>query len=243
MKVLIVEDEIDARKVLRYLLHQLFSDIQIVGEATSVEDAKIILDQENPDLVFLDIQLEDGTGFDLLSQLKDINFSVVFTTAYNNYAIKAIKFDAIDYLLKPVNPEELKIAVQKVRNYLQKLEAMQQLQSVFQKSIQATNIITIKTAEQTFLVPEEDIIRLEADGAYTTIITLDNTIVTSKNIKYYQKNLPETLFIRPHQSHLVNKKHIIGLNKAGELILSNKEVVPVAFRKKSLIRNLLKNNN
>jgi len=243
MKVLIVEDEIDARKVLRYLLSKLFVDIEIIGEAPSIKDAKLILNRENPDLVFLDIQLEDGTGFDLLESLSDINFSVIFTTAYNNYAIKAIKFDAVDYLLKPVNPEELKVAVQKVRTYLEKLETMRQLESVFQKSIQSTNIVTIKTAEQTFLVPEEDIVRLEADGAYTTIITNENTIVTSKNIKFYQEILPQNLFIRPHQSHLVNKKYIIGINKAGELLLSSKETVPVSFRKKSLIRSLLKNNN
>jgi two-component system LytT family response regulator len=242
MKILVVEDEIDARKVLVYLIKQLFSDITLVGETGSVSQAKKLILYHQPDLVFLDVQLEDGTGFDLLNQCKR-SFYTVFTTAYSDFAIKAIKHSAIDYLLKPINPDELKIAVEKVKNKMQKALAIKNLQiEVNQQQGKQDKKITIKTAEQTYVIPTKEIIRLEADGAYTSIITVKTTIIVSKNIKYYQNILRDDNFLRPHQSHLVNKDYILEIDKKGNLLLSNNDIIPIAFRKKAMIRKMLKNN-
>ncbi len=241
MKVLIVEDEIDARKVLKYLLKELFPDIDIVGEAGTVSKAKKLIDLYHPDLVFLDVRLKDGTGLDLLHQCqcKD-KFQTIFTTAYANYAIKAIKFNATDYLLKPIDPDELKAAVIKATNQINDKQKMSQLKK--EQLGLSHKTILIKTSEQTFLLPVKDIIRLEADGSYTTIITLNNKIITSKNLKFYEKELPESYFIRTHQSHLINKKYIHCITKEGLLKLTNQELIPISFRKKAMVRNLLKNN-
>ncbi len=241
MRVLIVEDEIDARKVLIYFTKQLFPEIVIVGEAASIIQAKQLIISKKPDLVLLDVRLEDGNAIDLLKQLKTIDFQIIFTTAYADYAIKAIKFDAIDYLLKPINPDELKVAILKAQKQYE-----QQLELSKLKHEQATDnntTIAIKTAEQTYITPVTDIIRLEADGSYTSIITIKNTILASKNLKFYERVLSEKCFIRTHQSHLVNKRYITGISKDGFLQLSNQESVPISFRKKSNVKNWLKNKN
>ncbi len=241
MRVLIVEDEIDARKVLIYFTKQLFPEIVIVGEAASIIQAKQLIISKKPDLVLLDVRLEDGNAIDLLKQFKTIDFQIIFTTAYADYAIKAIKFDAIDYLLKPINPDELKAAILKAQKQYE-----QQLELSKLKHEQATDnntTIAIKTAEQTYITPVTDIIRLEADGSYTSIITIKNTILASKNLKFYERILSEKCFIRTHQSHLVNKRYITGISKDGFLQLSNQESVPISFRKKSSVRNWLKKKN
>ncbi len=239
MKTLIVEDEVDARKVLKFLLEQYFPDIDIIGEAASVSKAHELILKEKPDLVFLDVRLEDGSGFELLESLDQIDFQIIFTTAYDDYAIKAIKFAATDYLLKPINPEEFKTAVEKAITKMQ-------LFADYLKKEQNTKedlTISVKTAQQTYFVPIKDIIRLEADGSYTSIMTKDGQIIASKNLKFYEKILPGDTFIRTHQSHLVNKKCIKGIDKNGKLKLSNNDLVPISFRKKSVVRNLLKNKN
>jgi len=241
MKVIVIEDEINARKVLIFLLNQLFPDMQIVGEAGTVSKAKELVLSQQPDLIFLDIELEDGNGFELLDQCNSVKFHTIFTTAYSEFAINAIKHSAVDYLLKPINPQELKDAVEKVEKKLQKDLTLKNLQTE-KKQAQPGKKITIKTAEQTFVIPTKDIVRLEADGAYTTVVTINNTIIVSKNIKYYQEVLKEDNFFRPHQSHLVNKDYILEFDKKGRLLLSNNDIVPVAFRKKAMIRKMLKNN-
>jgi len=239
MRVLIVEDEIDARKVLVYLLKFLFPDMQIVGETGSVKKAKALINKLQPDVVFLDVRLEDGSGLDILNNNSTFELNVIFTTAYSDFALNAIKFNAIDYLLKPINPSELKIAVEKVKKIKEKEIELKKLKTVVEKNLDFR--ITIKTAEQTFVVPVSDIVRLEADGSYTTLITTENKIIASKNIKYFQDILPEEFFLRTHQSHLVNKKCIIKINKNGSLLLANNDEVPISYRKKSIVRKLLNN--
>jgi len=241
MKVLIIEDEIDARKVLHYLIQELFPSLQIVGQTGSVRKAKEMIRSLHPDIVFLDVQLEDGTGFDLLNNCSHNGFQIIFTTAYSKFALNAIKYSATDYILKPVNPNELKQAIEKVTKIKRKEKEFEMLKTVVKNNKKNPYKITIKTAEQIYMLPIDDIVRLEADGAYTTIITRDKRIVASKNIKHYENILPEDIFIRPHQSHLINKNFIGEINKNGKLLLINNEEVPVSFRKKSMIRNLLKN--
>jgi len=239
MKVLLVEDEIDARKALAHLLNFLFPDLQIVGKTGSAKIAKTLILKFKPDLVFLDVRLEDGTGFDVLNHCSSVDFHVIFTTAFSDFALNAIKYNAVDYLLKPINPDELKMAVEKVKKIKEKEIELEKLKTVIEKNKETR--ITVKTAEQTFVLPINDIIRLEADGSYTTLVTTTNRIIASKNIKYFQNILPEETFLRPHQSHLVNKNFIEKVNKSGSLLLLNNEEIPVSYRKKSIIRKILKN--
>ncbi len=237
MKVLIIEDELDARNIIRFFLHQFFPDtFDIVGYSATVSESVAIVNEKKPDLVFLDVRLEDGTGLDFLRKLDKIDFQIIFTTAYDHYAIKAIKYDAIDYLLKPINPEEFKIAVQKTLDKKHEFEEYHKLQEL---DLEAEQIITIKTAGETHVVHYNDIIRLEADGAYTMIVTGNNKILASKNLKHFENILPENLFIRTHQSHLVNKKYISGI-KNDLVILENNHKIPVSFRKKTAVKNFLK---
>ena len=241
MKVLIVEDEINAQKVLIYLLREFFPELDMVGIAAGITEAKKLIEQNHPDLVFLDVRLEDGTGLELLQQLENINFDVIFTTAYSNYAIQAIKFGAADYLLKPIVPNELKEAVLKIKHKRGKvrIETLENAPNV-QKDEQT---ITVKTSDQTHLISVCDIIRLEADGAYTNILTTEQTIIASKNLKFFERILSKDIFVRTHQSHLVNKNHIKTFHKGGSLEMSNQEMVPVSFRKKSIVRKIFKNKN
>jgi len=240
MKVLIVEDEIDSRKLITFFLKEFFPDFQIIGEAASVRGAKTLVDTTKPDLIFLDVHLEDGTGLDLLKQINTENIQIIFTTAYDNYAIQAIKFNAIDYLLKPINPEEFNNSVLKAQK---RFLLNKRMKSPEEQPNQSEKIIIVKTSEETYIIPVNDIIRLEADGAYTSIITHKRTIIASKNLKYYEKELPTENFIRIHQSHLINKQHITTLTNNGQLRLSNNDEVPISFRKKSLVRKFLKNKN
>ncbi len=242
MKVLIVEDEIDARKVLVFLTKEFFPNLKIIGEAASIAEAKQYIAQKAPDLLFLDVRLEDGTGIELLQSIEHKTFEVIFTTAYTNYAIQAIKNEATDYLLKPINPNDFKLAVLKA---IDKIKAKQKIKDTNTPDTKNTKpqTIHIKTAEKTYLIPINDIIHLKADGAYTSIITNKQTIVASKNLKFFEKYLPTDAFIRPHQSHIVQKTHIQSIDKEGRLQLSNGNLVPVSFRKKSMVRNLLKNKN
>jgi len=241
MKVLIVEDEIDARKVLVYLLKQFFSHFNIVGQTGSVVEARKLIKQHHPDLVFLDVQLEDGTGFDLLKNCSHLRFYTIFTTAYSGFAIDAIKYSASDYLLKPIAPEELKKAIKKVVKLREREIEIRHLENIYSKNIEKSEKISIKTSEGTFLIPLHDIIRMEADGAYTNIICVNQNIIVSKNLKYYEDILPLNKFVRSHQSHLINKEHIVKMTIKGNLLMSNNEQVPVSFRKKSIIRKMLKN--
>ena len=241
MKVLIVEDEIDARKVLVYLTKQFFPEFEIIGESGRVDISKELIKQHKPDLLFLDVQLEDGTGIDLLQDCSMLGFYTIITTAYSNFAIDAIKYSVIDYLLKPIVPDEFQKSVEKVIKQKQIEIEIKQLKDAVDNNKEKEEKIIIHTSERTFVIPVKDIIRMEADGAYTKIITTEKNIIVSKNIKHYQEILPEDTFVRTHQSHLVNKDYVLEMTKSGDLLLSNKEIIPVAFRKKSYIRSLLKN--
>ncbi len=241
MNVLIVEDEINARKVIKYFLKEFFPEMIIAGEATSIAEAKQKIEQQNPDLVLLDVRLEDGTGIELLQQIENRNFELIFTTAYANYAIQAIKNEAIDYLLKPIDPNEFKLAITKAIHKIN--ESKNKSEKSPKTEEKKTETIHIKTADATYYIPVNEIIHLEADGAYTTIITKQQKIVASKNLKYFEKYLSPDLFIRPHQSHIIHKTHILSLNNKGCLQLSNGECIPISVRKKAMIRKLLKNKN
>lgn len=240
MKAIIIEDEILVSNALKQMLRLIDESIEVVAIASHVNDAvqKIIANQ--PDIVFLDVELEDGTGFDILKKLDSTNFKTIFTTAYNQYAIKAFKYSAVDYLLKPIDPTELQDALIRAKNAISNKKEYQELLSVLNENIeQQEKKIVLKTSGQQFVIKVADIIHLQADGAYTSFVSTKMKIIISKNIKFYQ-NLLDDNFVRCHQSHLVNIKHVLGI-KSGQLRMTNGDLIPISTRKKSSILQMVNN--
>lgn len=236
---LIIEDEINARKALKKMIHLITPEIEIFGETGFVKEAVKLIRYHQPSIVFMDIELEDGESFEILKQLENITFKIIFTTAYNQFAVKAFKYSTVDYLLKPIDPLELKVAINKAIatvNFEKKhTELLEVLQNNLNKSAPS---IVLKTATYQHVILLKDIIRLEADGAYTTFITIEKKIIMSKNLKFYQDVLEDD-FIRCHQSHLVNLSQVLGMQKNTFLEMTNGDLVPISVRKKPEIITFL----
>lgn len=235
IKTLIIEDEINVREGLKKLLKIIAPNIKVIAETGFITEAIQIIKKEKPSLIFLDIELEDGSGFDILKQFETIYFKIIFTTAYNQYAINAFKFSATDYLLKPINPIELKKAIQRATIALDKENLLTVLKHNLDNKEQK---IVLKTSENQFVINVKNIIHLEADGTYTHFITTNKKIIVSKNIKFYEDLLNDNFF-RCHQSHLVNSAHIIRYTNKGFLQMTNRDLVPVSTRKKKEITPFL----
>jgi len=239
LKAIIVEDEIRSREFLKSLVTEFCPDVQVLGMAATVEEAVDMIQSQNPDIVFLDIELHSGTGFDVLQQVKQRNFNVIFTTAYDHYAIQAIKFSAIDYLLKPIDIEELKQAVEKVNkqkgsnsNSTAMLEA---LLSSINRPQQAPQSITLATSDGLEFVPLSTIIRLEANGPYTTFFMHGNKkIMVSRNLK-------ELGFFRVHNSHVINIAEVKKMIKSdgGYAVMNDDSQIIISPKKKDEFMQLM----
>lgn len=210
LRVVIVEDEKKSREVLKKLLEEFCPEVQIVGIAASVEEGVKVITSVRPDLIFLDIEMQSATGFDLLQQMDKIDFEVIFTTAYEQYALKAIKFSAVDYLLKPIDVMELRGAIQKILSMNKKTEINQNLIELLNNiKTDKPRSISISTSDGIVFIDSEQIVRCEAHGAYTTLYLKDgNKIMASKNLKEYEGLLGDTNFFRVHNSHLINIKEV-----------------------------------
>ncbi len=211
LKIVIVEDEPHSRESLRNLLKEFCPGTEIVATAENIDEAIKSIQEFQPDLVFLDIELQHGTGFDILEKVKRFDFEVVFTTAFENYAIRAIKFSALDYLLKPIDVEELTLAVNKARS---RREENMQNKNLFYfmqnlKGLNNQKTITLATAEELEFVEVSDIIKVEASGSYTTFHLKNNRkLLVSKNLREYENLLSDCRFFRVHHSCLVNLNEV-----------------------------------
>lgn len=245
MKILVIDNETNIREGIVQLIKnfcpfeaQLFEANGVVTGLKSIADV-------NPDLLFLDVELDDGTGMDLLSKLSIINFQVIFVTAHNKYAIDAFRFSAIDFLLKPIDSEELIAAFDRVIKHIKNSFLQDQLQ-VMQESLTKITLkekkIVLKDSNSIYFVNVTDIIRCESDGQYTEFY-IENTkkIVISKSLKEYEEMLESYGFIRPHHSHLININKILRFNKGdgGTLVMQNNDEIPVSHRKKAQILQIL----
>lgn len=245
IKVLLIDDEEKARNILSYFLSTLVPEIAEVRQADSVDNALAMLNDFTPDIVFLDIEMPNKNGFDFLLELNKPSFDVIFTTAYNQYAIQAIRFSALDYLLKPVDPDELKNAVQR---YLEKKESSEQKEQLFNNLVQ--NIeqkdikdfkIAVPSSDGVHFFVVDDILRLEADSSYTNIhLVNQRPFLASKTLKHFEEMLEDFHFIRTHKSHLVNSKHITRISNDKEFVLlTDGSRVEVARRKKDEVQQQL----
>lgn len=233
MNVIIIDDESAVRNTLTALLGDGYPDLKILAQVASVEEGLEAIGRHHPDLVFLDVEMPDGTGFDLLKKLPDINFRVVFITGHQKYALDAIKVSALDYLLKPVDAGELKLAVEKARLVLNKEEEKIKLQAL-NENLQDRKIlkrIILRTADALQLISVSEIIRAEADSNYTNFYLAGNRrIIVSRTIKEFESMLSGSGIIRVHQSHLVNIIFIDRFMKrdGGYLLLREGTKIPVS---------------
>jgi two-component system LytT family response regulator len=232
MQSLIVEDKAYIRKGLLNLLELIETDVQVVGECESVKEAIIVANACKPELIFLDINLTDGNAFEFLEQTEHLNFKVIFITAYEEYALQALKMGAVDYLLKPVDIDELGTALDKVKqipNTAQK-EQINVAKQVWNKQ----NDKLILSLHDSFQVVDlEELMYCESDKGYTTFYCSDGKKhVVSKTLKTFEEQLNAANFVRPHQSFMVNLKFIDKYDKSGIIYLKNGKKIPVSSRKK-----------
>jgi len=243
VRVVIIDDEKSSRETIKFLLADYFPEITVSAEAESVDDAVKIIEEQNPELVFLDIEIKGGTGLHVLQRLKKRDFKLIFITAFNDFAIKAIKFSAIDYILKPINEFEFKNGVERAILEIGKINNSSQTDTLFanQESTKERKLV-LRTSQEIHIVNISEIVHCVSDNAYTTFrLNTGEKIVVSKGIGEYADLLAGFGFLRPHQSHLVNINYIKKLDKSdgGFLILKDKTQIPVSSRQKQQLIDLL----
>jgi two-component system LytT family response regulator len=247
IKAVIIDDSAQARKLLRLMLLELTPEMKLVGESENVEEGLRLIEKEQPDAVFLDIEMPGKTGLQLAEILLEKNFkgNVVFTTAYNTYAIKAFRLSAIDYLLKPIQEDQLIEAVEKLKEEKKNRDNENRLKALSENLQENRNdVLCLPTQSGFEYLPLEDIEYLEADGSYVQIYCTNNrTRTVSKNLKYFENALGDSPnFIRPHRSYLVNKQYVTGYSKSdgGFLLLKRNVQIPVSRERKQAIQEILK---
>ncbi|MBS1652025.1 MAG: response regulator transcription factor [Bacteroidetes bacterium] len=238
IKTIIIEDEQKSREVLLSIITKHCPMLQVVGQATNVTEGVNLIKNENPELVFLDISMPDGSGFDLLEKTSNNKFEVIFATASDQHAIKAIKYSACDYLLKPIDADELKTAVDKIlqkKNTAQGIENINFLIQQLKRSDENFQKITLPTGNAYEVINLKDIIHCSADGSYTKFHLSDSrTLLVSFSLKHYEELLPENEFFRVHHQHLINTSHVIRVLKedSGYAIMSDGSKIEISRRKK-----------
>ncbi len=237
VRCIVVDDELKSRESLKILLEDFCDNADVLALCQNVDEGVVAIQEHKPDVVFLDIQMQRETGFDLLAKIKQVNFEVIFTTAHSEYAIKAFKFSAIDYLLKPIDIEELRKAVEKVEKKLNhNISArLEQLVQNLKPSSGQNYKLALPTSDGLIFVKIEDIVYCEASSNYTNIFTQDGKKhVVSRTLKEYEDLLTEHNFFRIHNSFLINlnsiKKYVRG--EGGYVVMSNDVSLDVSKRKK-----------
>ena len=244
MKVLIIEDEPRTQKAIVSVIKRCCNDMEVKGAAGDVQTSVALIKEHDPDLVLMDIKLSDGTAFDILKIIDPVRFKIIFITAYEDYAVQAIKFSAFDYILKPFSEEELVKTLKSFVDLKTKSVNQQTLQTLLDNLKQnGEKKIVLKTVDNIFLVAVNDIIRCEADSSYTHIFLLNGEIITvSSNLKEHEGFLKYFNFFRVHHSHLININHIIKFNKnQGTIEMKDGSIIPVSKRKKEVLIDFFDN--
>jgi two-component system LytT family response regulator len=242
-KALIIDDENRTRELIAKMIDSFGFDLETFPIGENVQSGIAAIESLRPDIVFLDIQMPDGTGFDLLKSVQNINFEVVFITAHEEFAIKAIKFSALDYLLKPIDPTELREATEKAMKAIEDKRDEQQFEAL-QNNIQPTQKkrLVLKTQESVHVVELEEIIRCEADRNYTSFfLTGGKKILVSKTLKDYEILLSSFNFLRVQQSHLINLNFVDRYDKGngGSVVMKDGSQVPLSPAKRDIFFKIL----
>lgn len=239
IRAIIVDDELGARESLSKMIEKNCKQIEIVAKADSMKTAYEAITEHQPDLVFLDIEMPKGNAFDLLEKFKEINFNIIFTTAYDHYAIKAIKFSAVDYILKPIDPEELVNAVKRLESKLGQKETLNNQFKTLLSNVRPENKLKkvgIPDGDGLIFINLSDIIRCDSDGNYTFfILTNGKKIIASRTLGEYEQMFSDDNFFRVHRSHLINLEHVKKYIKGegGYVVLSDNSQVEVSRRNKN----------
>lgn len=245
IKAIIIDDEKNNQELISNLLKSFCGDkVKVVDVADSVQSGYHAIQNHHPDLVFLDIQMPDGSGFDLLKLFSKIDFKIVFVTAHQEFALEAFKFSAIDYVLKPIAPQGIINAVQKVEETLNKDELNAKYQTLLNnvnEPQKAKRKIVLKTQERIYSVDVCDIVRFESDGNYTKVYLTDGKrIMVSRVMKEFDELLSDAGFLRVHHSHLINMSYLFCFEKAeGHIVMKDNSIVPVSNRKKDHVLELI----
>lgn len=247
---IIIDDDNNLRDGLRGLLSFYAPEIKIIGEAEDVISGVAVMDKLKPQVVFLDIQLNDGTGFDVLEQIAQKNGKttshIVFITAHEEYAIKAFRFSALDFLLKPIDPDELEIVIGKIKNVLEKNDSYAHIDLLLEnirKKVDNFKRIALTTADGIHLFEVSDIIRCEGEDNYTTFYIKNNKpVIVSRTLKEYEELLSEYGFERIHQRHLINLAFLKSYVKkeGGFVVMADNAQLPISARKKERLQELIK---
>ncbi|MFC4722381.1 LytR/AlgR family response regulator transcription factor [Geojedonia litorea] len=234
---LIIDDDSFIQDLLRDKIEHHFPELKVLGVANSGEKGIELIQKHSPELVFLDVEMSDMTGFEMLSKLETINFQTIFITSYNHYAIKAIRFNALDYLLKPFDLGELQNAVKRYKKFRNNgkhsIQHMSHALNNFKYNNVSNQVLTLKTQQGVLSLPLKEIICIKGDRNYSMIVmSKGKTETISKTLGDLEELLDEKGFFRCHKSFLVNKEHITRHNS--KVLLSNEAVIPVSRRKKVL---------
>lgn len=244
IRAIIVDDEQHCTDRVLKLVSSFDSNIEVIATCNTVDDAVTKTNTLNPDLVFLDIEIHDKTGFDYLEQLGDYDFNLIFTTAFNNFAIKAFKYSAMDYLLKPIDRDDFINAINRLNKQVASKDTEVQIKMLLSnlKKEDQKKTIRIPTSDGFEIIEISNIIHCEADTSYTHIYTKDNKYLVSKGIRFYEDLLKDVNFFRIHNSHLVNVDHVkkYTKGKGGYVTMSNNTTIDVSTRKKDDFLKLFK---
>jgi two-component system LytT family response regulator len=242
IKAAIIDDEERSRNVLLSLVKEYCPQVKVVGSAGNAAEGFELISSTRPDIIFLDIEMPGENGFDLLEKFSDPSFQVIFTTAYDQYAIKAIKFSALEYLLKPINIEELRAALEKYENHRHKAEfainnsqKIKALSDNLRQNTSRFSKLAIATMEGYDFIETSDIIWMQASEFYTVFhLTGKKTLVSSQTLKRYEELLEDGTFFRSHHTYLINMDHITKYFKGKNpyVIMSDGAEIPIAFRRK-----------
>jgi two-component system LytT family response regulator len=240
---LIIDDDEYTRDQLQHLLEKYFPEIQLVGSCKNGKDGLQAIRQHNTEIIFLDIEMPDMSGFQMLEQLDKINFEVIFITSFNQYAIKAIRFSALDYLLKPIVLDELKMAVARFKSKTT-LDSQKRVGNFLHNyKVQQPQYfrLAINTTEGTHLLNTDDIIRCEGEVNYTRFfLRQQSAVLASRTLKDYDELLSDHQFIRVHRAHLVNRKFVSTITPDHKLKMQDGSLVEISKRKFSEVKNLLR---
>jgi len=241
INVVIIDDEQDAINSIELIINEYCSNAQVIGTASSAAEGRTVILNKKPDLIFLDIEMPRGNGFDLLEMLPDRNFEIIFITAYNNFAIKAFKYSAIDYILKPIDIDEFIEAVDRAeqRIFQQKKGGakVNDKYDILLENIKTSkpSKIMVPTSEGHIYIEIVNINRVEAEGSYSMIyLTEEKKILVSKNLKEFENMLSDNNFFRPHNSHLINLEHVkkYVVKDGGYIEMNDETIVPISRRRK-----------
>lgn len=245
ISAVVVDDEISSRNTLKKFLSMYCPEVSITAECGSVKEALVSIKRCNPDLVFLDIHMPDGDGFDVLQKVIGFNFEIIFITGFDNYAIKAIKYAAIDYLVKPLVAEELKLAVDRVLKKKNETghPRLNPVQLQAASKMSSSTRIAVPDSNGLKIIHLHKLIYCKAEGNYTQFVLTNGKILICKTLKEYESLLPQSPFLRIHNSFIVNLDHVKTYvrGRGGQLEMSNGEFLDVARNRKQLVLDALTN--